>query len=54
VKIDSVTIPPIEGKTPAEALAVTYDLAAKTARLLVQLNGEVEELKARLDRLERR
>lgn len=52
MRIDIVTMPDIQGKSPAEALKVLYEHCRETAILVMKLNNGVEELKRNLGDLE--
>lgn len=54
MRIDSVTMPNIEGKSPERAIALLYEHCQETAVHVMRLSNEVEELKRQLADLQLR
>jgi len=53
MRIDSVSMPDIRGKTPEQALKALYDHCHETAVQVMRLNNELEDLKEKVVKLER-
>jgi organic hydroperoxide reductase OsmC/OhrA len=53
MRIESVTMPDIQGKTPEQALKALYLHCHETAVLAMRLNNELEDLKRKVAELER-
>ena len=53
MRIDSVTMPDIRGKTPEQAIKILYDHCHDTAVQVMHLSNELEDLKKKVARLER-
>lgn len=54
MRIDSVTMPDIRGKTPEQAVKILYDHCQETALHVMRLSNELEDLKLKVAQLERR
>jgi hypothetical protein len=52
VRIDTVQLPSMEGKSPAEFLKEVEQKLGDTMQLVMKLNNEIESLKARVASLE--
>ena len=53
MRIDSVTMPNIQGLPPAKALEVLYDHCYEVAKKVMQINNELEDLKSKVNEIAR-
>jgi len=53
MRIDTVTMPEIRGKSPGEAILALYEHCRETAVLLMRVNNKVEDLESKVSELER-
>ncbi len=54
MKIDNVALPSLEGKTTIESIQVLHETLWLTMQHIMRMSNEIEELKHRVESLERR